>query len=55
MKKETEELIKLISAADDPDRAALTAFAILLEYLSRKDTESKASARDEFPPRSYPA
>ena len=55
MKTETEELIKLIASADDPDRAALTAFAILLDYLSHKEPERKASARKEFPSRTYPA
>lgn len=55
MSKETEELIKLIASADDPDKAALTAFAILLDYLSHKETERKPSARKEIPSRSYPA
>ena len=55
MKTETEELIKLIASADDPDRAALTAFAILLDYLSHKEPERKTSARKEIPSRTYPA
>jgi hypothetical protein len=55
MKKETEELIKLISSADDCDRAALTAFAILLDYLSHKEPERKTSSRKEIPSRTYPA
>ena len=37
MKPETEDLIKLISSADDPDKAVLTAFAILLDYLSQSE------------------
>lgn len=44
MKTETEELIKLIASADDPDRAALTAFAILLDYLKHRESSPKASA-----------
>ena len=41
MAPETEELIKLIASADDPDRAALTAFAVLLEYFKQRDTEKR--------------
>ena len=41
MKKETEELIKLISSAEDSDRALLTAFAILVEYLERREDAKK--------------
>ena len=41
MKKETEELIKLISSAEDSDRALLTAFAILVEYLEKREDAKK--------------
>lgn len=44
MSKETEDLIKLIASADDPDKAALTAFAILLDYLKHRESLPKASA-----------
>jgi hypothetical protein len=40
MKKETEELIKLISTADDPNKAALAAFAILMDYLGEKKEDN---------------
>lgn len=49
MKNETVELIKLISSADDPDKAALTAFAILLDYLSNKEMEQKEVASQSYP------
>jgi hypothetical protein len=41
MKKETEKLIKLISSAEDSDRALLTAFAILVEYLEKREDAKK--------------
>lgn len=39
MKKETKDLIDLISNSDDPNKAALTAFAILLDYFKNKENE----------------
>ena len=39
MKKETKDLIDLISNSDDPNKAALTAFAILLEYFEKREKE----------------
>ena len=41
MKKETEELIKLISSAEDSDRALLTAFSILVEYIEKREVAKK--------------
>ena len=57
MKPETEELIKLINSADDSDRAALTAFAILLDYLKHRESPRGASdaLHQEDPRTSRPA
>lgn len=40
MKDETIEMLKLIADSSDPDQAALTAFALLLDFLKRHE-ESK--------------
>lgn len=37
MEKETKDLIDLISNSDDPNKAALAAFAILLEYFEKRE------------------
>ena len=44
MTEETEKLIKLISSVPDSDQAILTAFAILIEHLSQRESKTEASA-----------
>lgn len=41
MNKDTEKLIKLIATAEDSDRALLTAFALLLEHLEKREAAKK--------------
>ena len=53
MAPETEELIKLVASADDADKAALTAFAILLDYLSRKKCPRESTPRKNVSPSTY--
>lgn len=48
MKPETVELIRLIAEAKDKEKAVLTAFAVMLDHLTPRESSAEASAA---PPR----
>ena len=44
MKDETIEMLKLIADSSDPDQAALTAFALLLDFLKHHEASKETTS-----------
>lgn len=44
MKDETIEMLKLIADSNDPDKAALTAFALLLDFLKHHEASKETAS-----------